>query len=109
MMAEFKNRSEDLIAEVAEQAIKALISMDAQRLEDLADCCEALNGSREADTQGGFLRCDYSSLPHGMKVLERMLFETRANLTVFTRLHQMRIKSISGISRPSDGGVYGDN
>lgn len=97
------------MGEVAEEAIKALISLDAQRLEDLADCCEALNRGREGDAHSWAPRSDSSLLPGKIRILERMLYETRANLTVFTRLHRMRIRSISGIVRLEERESYGDN
>ncbi|WP_263359559.1 hypothetical protein [Acidicapsa ligni] len=90
---------------IVRQATAALASMDADRLEELARCCVDLN--RELQQSGLVspvdLVAETSNLHHDFKndldeasgdlrVLERVLHATRSNLTVFSRLHVLRIQ-----------------
>jgi hypothetical protein len=81
------------LREVVEQAIAALVRMDAERLEELATCCADLN--RELIERGELSEAaehiirsrDQSDL------LGLVLEETRANLAVFSRLHTLRLRA----------------
>jgi hypothetical protein len=94
---------------IVQQATAALIAMDAQRLEELALCCADLN--RELDDTGGIAEAaaDLRSSPEDLELLNRILFESRANLAVFSRLHLMRLKEAAewrGLERKA---TYGDH
>jgi hypothetical protein len=80
------------LREIVQQATVALVAMDAERLEELALCCRDLNRGLE---EGGELSQVAGSLPgcgSDLQLLHRVLYETRANLTVLSRLHAMRIR-----------------
>ena len=77
------------------EASRALASLDAARLEELALCCEALNRklvSRETDPR---LRTEMArqaqDAVQDMAVFRRVLEATRANLSVMNRLREMRM------------------
>jgi hypothetical protein len=77
---------------IVQQATAALISMDAERLEELALCCADLN--REWDETGA--RAQVASALRGaesdLDLLRSILRETRDNLTVLSRLHTIRLR-----------------
>jgi len=79
------------LREIVQQATAALVSMDAVRLEELAQCCADLN--REIEQTGKI--ADAALALRGaeceLKLLDRVLYETRANLTVLSRLHAIRL------------------
>jgi hypothetical protein len=94
---------------IVQQATAALIAMDAKRLEELAICCADLN--RELEGTGGIVEAatDLRASAGDMELLDRILFETRANLSVFSRLHVMRLNQAAEW-RDMEGNVsYGDN
>ncbi len=78
------------LREIVQQATLALVAMDADRLEELARCCADLN----LDLQDPHLRAEAAeelwSSRRDLMLLDSILFETRANLSVFTALHQIR-------------------
>ena len=80
------------LREIVEQATAALVAMDAERLEELARCCAYLN--REIDQRGRSAEAVIAlrGAENGVKLLGRVLYETRANLTVLTRLHAIRLR-----------------
>jgi hypothetical protein len=80
------------LREIVQQATAALIQMDAQRLEELARCCADLNRELHASAFPAKVAADLDISAHEIKLLGRVLFETRANLTVFTRLHTLRLR-----------------
>jgi hypothetical protein len=106
------------------EATAALIAMDACRLEELAQCCADLN--REVQ-ESGSVACAAAELQGAkaeLSLLQRVLFESRANLTVLSRLHVLQLReravlsegesvprSESGMSwQGSEGRMdYGDN
>jgi len=94
---------------IVRQATAALIAMDAQRLEELALCCADLN--RELEDSGGIATAsaDLRASAEDMELLNRILFETRANLTVFSRLHLMRLNEAAAGRGPEGNASYGDN
>ena len=93
---------------IVQQATAALVAMDAARLEELAQCCVDLN--RELEKTGipdaaGDLRASENDL----KLLNRVLFETRANLAVFSQLQLMRFQQDGTWIAPEGEAMYGDN
>ena len=114
------------LREVMQQATAALISMDAERLEELALCCADLNREIEETGSAAETLLVLREAAEDVGLLGRVLYETRANLTVLSRLHAIRIREScvfrSGISRggydldglPAMDGLdkaaeYGDN
>jgi hypothetical protein len=101
------------LREIVAQATASLISMDTERLEDLARCCADLNrGSIELrglemhgveihgiDGVTGDLDARYAleQAALDLKLLDRVLYETRANLTVLSRLHSIRLREIAAL------------
>jgi hypothetical protein len=77
---------------IVQQATAALIAMDAERLEELALCCADLN--REWDKSGACGRAvsDLRGVESDRNLLKAILSETRANLTVLSRLHTIRLR-----------------
>jgi hypothetical protein len=77
---------------IVQQATVALIAMDAGRLEELAICCADLN--REPENLEEFTAAPSSLADAGddLALLRCILHETRANLTVLTRLHTIRLR-----------------
>ena len=96
------------LQEIVQQATEALIRMDSERLEELAQCCADLN--REIQQSGQdtqvlneerILRDEVQDSAYDMQLFERILFETRANLTVFSRLHVMRLREVGLLAEGS--------
>lgn len=80
------------LREVVQEATAALVRMDAERLEELARCCHDLNhDSASAATAG-----DIASAEMELYLLGRVLYETRANLKVLSRLHAIRLRTDCG-------------
>lgn len=77
---------------IVQQATAALVAMDAERLEELALCCADLN--RERDEPGMRAQADAELRGTGsdLNLLKAILSETRANLTVLSRLHSIRLR-----------------
>jgi hypothetical protein len=103
------------LREIVRQATEALIRMDAERLEELARCCSDLNRDFNRDLQGPDsdtalkAAADMQASAHDLRLLERVLFETRANLKVFTRLHAMRLNEAARFQASERKVSYGDN
>jgi hypothetical protein len=79
------------LRQIVQQATKSLIEMDPVRLEELARCCVALNQELQG-TGGTAEAADLKDAGDDLKLLGRVLVETRANLTVLSRLHALRIR-----------------
>jgi len=116
------------IREVIAEASQALAQLDADRLEELALACQALNRDRGlidgadsgSDTGAGRRRSDETLARQAreaageMRAFRRVLDATRANLTVMRRLRQLRegrIEYSEAQARgwPSSEPGYGDN
>lgn len=82
--------SPELKALVVEASL-ALACLDAERLEELALSCQALN--RDLSTRSGQQRAEMAresrELTGEMAVFERVLEATQANLDVMSRLRQL--------------------
>lgn len=82
---------------IVTEAIESLLAMDADRLEELSRCCADLNrelGTGSERTEAGQ---ELAERAHEMEMLRRILFETRANLAVMTRVRLMRLGAESGV------------
>jgi hypothetical protein len=89
---------------IVQQATAALIAMDSERLDELALCCADLN--REWDKCGARARVasDLRGAGSDLNLLKAILSETRANLTVLSRLHAIRLREALYLeSRQSSG------
>lgn len=76
---------------IVEEASRALAHLDADRLEELAQCCVALNRQLPAALpadRAELLRQAHAAQP-AMAVFERVLDATRANLRVIARLRAL--------------------
>jgi hypothetical protein len=81
-----KTRLKDLVRE----ASRALALLDADRLEELAECCQALN--RESGMTGRRrLATEVREAASDMAVLARVLKATRSNLEVMERLQDLHL------------------
>ena len=78
------------------EASRALAHLDADRLEELARCCQSLN--RTAVSSGVAERAalgrEAQASMREMEILARVLEATRANLRVLRRLRDMRSEPI---------------
>ena len=86
------------LRELLTEATAALISMDAQRLEELAQCCVDLNQEVRETGDLADARAELQQATQEMKLLHRVLLETRANLTVLSRLHVLRLRERCGLA-----------
>ena len=77
---------------LVKEATDALISMDAERLAELARCCADLNRELQESGETAEAAMELRSAAGDVKLLGRVLFETRANLVVLTRLHLLRLQ-----------------
>jgi hypothetical protein len=105
---------------ILRQATASLLEMDADRLEDMARCCADLNRElreKEQLIEAGLVLHEAST---DIELLRLILRETRANLTVFSRLHVRRLRQNGGAAgdgvkgssrwaRPGREVEYGDN
>jgi hypothetical protein len=89
-MAQLRQLNPELKALVVEASM-ALARLDADRLEELALSCRALN--RDLSARGGEERAEMAGQTREttgeMAVFERVLEATRANLDVMSRLRQL--------------------
>jgi len=80
------------LRELVAEASRALAHLDADRLEELALCCQALNRDRmPEDRAGGKELARQAREARGDRaVFARVLEATRANLNVMNRLRELR-------------------
>lgn len=87
MLAITRTRITPELKEIVAEASRALACLDADRLEELAGCCKALNRELpprpELARQAGEAAAD-------MATFARVLEVTRSNLTVMRRLRDLR-------------------
>jgi hypothetical protein len=87
-----ERRGRPLLKELVVEASQALARLDADRLEELALSCQALNRDL-ADGDGGAcaaLAVESREAAGDMAVFARVLEATRANLNVMNRLRELR-------------------
>jgi hypothetical protein len=82
-----------LLATIVQQATQALVLMEADRLEELALCCADLTRSDNPRSALEFEDTNLFRLREPLRLLECVLFETRANLSILSRLHAMGMTS----------------
>jgi hypothetical protein len=85
------------LREIVQQATKALVCMDAERLEELARCCADLNREIEKTGKNAEAAVALQDAASDVKLLGRVLYETRANLTVLSRLHVIRLQEAGAL------------
>ena len=79
--------------ELVQEASAALARLDAERLEELARCCQALNRDlrkRPQGRDGATLAAEAREAAGEFVVFTRVLAATRANLEVMMRLRAFR-------------------
>jgi len=84
---------------ILQEATAALISMDAARLEELARCCSDLNRELHESGEIAETAVELQDAAGDLKLLSCVLYETRANLTVLSRLLALRQASGMTIER----------
>lgn len=77
---------------IVQQATAALIAMDAERLEELALCCADLNREWDGPVARSQAASELRGVGSDLDLLKSILRETRANLTVLSRLHTIRLR-----------------
>jgi hypothetical protein len=93
------------LKELVVEASRALVRLDAARLEELALCCEALNrrlvpmSAEERRTMARQAR----EVRSDMAVFARVLQATRANWNVMNRLREMRAGQLEYTERQARG------
>ncbi|HWE87540.1 MAG TPA: hypothetical protein VG267_21520 [Terracidiphilus sp.] len=87
------------LKQLVAEASRALACLDAERLEDLAGCCQALNRDLPPRAQ---LRLQAQEAKAGMETFARVLEVTRANLNVMRRLRELR-QGAAAYPSPKDG------
>ena len=89
-MEQFEERRE--LKELVREASRALARLDANRLEELAVSCQALNRDLEpaSTPQRAELARQAQDAAGEMAVFSRVLEATRANLNVMNRLRELR-------------------
>lgn len=99
--------------ELVQRVTEALIRVDAGKLEELAAFCVDLNARKEGKSHLIPLNLARSRRP--LEVLERVLAESRANLSVLLQLHLFAVRAESDAVMASDvsrlqtqGGPAGD-
>jgi hypothetical protein len=102
----------DLVAE----ASRALARLDADRLEELALSCQALNRALPpaSEEEGRLLAAEARDATGEMAVFRRVLEATRANLNVMNRLRELRAGRLEYGGQPGRGwsgteSGHGDN
>ena len=78
------------------EASRALAQLDADRLEELAQSCQALNRDLERSDRDarGVFAAEAIEARGDMAVFARVLEVTRANLNVMTRLRDLRMEQL---------------
>lgn len=71
------------------EAAQALSALKAERLEELAYACHALNRDLSPETRQAYA-CELRAAPEDMAALAKVLEVTRANLAVMERIRMMR-------------------
>jgi hypothetical protein len=106
-----ERREQRELKELVSEASRALTRLDADRLEELALSCQALN--RELPPRVALAR-EAREAAGEMAVFARVIEATRANLQVMNRLRELRMGRLEYIEpqsrvwpRPENG--HGDN
>ncbi len=99
-----KRRAHPELKEVVAEASRALARLDADRLEELALSCQALNRDLvESDVEQRKLLARQCRETDGdMAVFARVLEVTRANLNVMNRLRALYVNRLEYCDQPLD-------
>jgi hypothetical protein len=103
-------REASQLKELVEEASRALARLDADRLEELALSCQALNrGLPSLDRAGRLELARQSRTADGdMATFARVLDATRANLNVMNRLRELRSGRLEYGERDAKGTDTGE-
>lgn len=87
-----KARTHPELKEIIAAASQALACLDAERLEELAFSCQALNRDLSPDDEQWRTEMarESNESAHEMAIFARVLEATRANLKVMNRLRELR-------------------
>jgi hypothetical protein len=117
-MQEFgaRSRVHPELRQLVAEASRALASLDADRLDELAISCQALNRDLETLGEGDRIQLAQQAREANadMAVLGRILEVTRGNLNVIHRLQELRGGRLEYSARPERGWTptvisHGDN
>ena len=94
------------LRELVVEASRALARLDAEQLEELALCCQALNRDLEPASGSGraSLRRQAREAADEMAVFARVLEATRSNLEVMNRLRALRAERVEYAEPAGRGG-----
>lgn len=88
MQGSSRHRTAPELRQIVVEASRALACLDAERLEELALCCQALN--RNLPQRSELVRQARNAAPD-MAIFARVLEATRSNLNVMRRLRDLRL------------------
>lgn len=93
------------LRELVAEASSALARLDADRLQELALSCEALNRGLDVMTADEKTRLQQQAreAQSGMAIFARVLEATRSNLRVMNRLRELRMGSLEYTERQARG------
>ena len=100
-------RPGDAVREIIQQTTQALISMNAERLEELARCCAALNRDIQEAEKGTNTVVALQESRSDLELLGRVLSRTRSNLIILFRLHALRLGEVGALQRSRSVGQTG--
>jgi hypothetical protein len=111
-----ERRRNPQMKELVVEASRALARLDADRLEELALSCQALNRALPpvSEEEGRALAAEAREAAGEMAVFRRVLEATRANLGVMNRLRELRAGRLEYGGQPGRGwsgteNRHGDN
>ena len=106
-----KQESGGALPEIVRQAITALATMDATRLEELAQGCADLRRARSNMSPSGSVteRDMDDCVELDLRVFGQLLVETRSNLELLARMHTLRVASASQVNAVSNVADIGRN
>jgi hypothetical protein len=95
------------LREIVQQTTEALIFLKAERLEELARSCAALNREMEDAEKKTKTAMELQEAREDLKLLGRVLTKTRSNLTVLSRLHALRLGEAIALQGKRSAGQSG--
>jgi len=106
-----ENREVPGLKEVVREASRALARLDADRLEEMALSCQALNRDldRISPQNRAILATQAKEAMGDMKVFARILEITRDNLVVMNRIRDMRANRLEYGEKSVRGWVHTEN
>jgi hypothetical protein len=74
------------VLQILRQATAALVKMDADRLDELADCCADLSGAQKEGKSTAVGHGALSEIDFNFRIFAAILSESRSNLCMLERL-----------------------